>query len=372
MNNSLRFLLIVLFGGVLVLAGSVLFVVREDQQALILQFGKPIGGAINEPMTRDAEPDTRESEAGLHFKLPWQNVVYFDRKNLEFDLVNPLEIIVANEERLLVDAFVRYRIVEPLQYYQTLGAGGLGAADMRRQLDNRLTSVLSESMRQALGEVQIRDIITTMRAQLMSNIQRDVAEEAQKLGVRIIDVRIRQADFPTENANNVYQRMISDYQQQAERIRANGERRAREVTATADKQVVEIAAQAEEEAQVIRGKGDATRNCILAGAYQGLPVEVTAVVTEADAEVLDEDVGEVTVPGINLDLSSPLAGVSQRQITCRFTDPNAQGDDERAEFFAFYRSLSAYERALRDGETTIVLSPSSEFFQYFNNQTADY
>lgn len=365
MSSPIRVLGLFAAGALLVLAGFVFFTVHESQQALKLQFGAPIGGAINEPGA---------NEAGLKMKLPWQNVVYFDRRNLEFDLRNPLEIIVANEERLLVDAFVRYKITEPLIYFQTLGAGAGSPDQMRTTFNSRLTSVLSESMREVLGAVQVRDVITERRSELMRSIQAEVTEEARKLGVDIIDVRIRQADFPAENAARVYERMESDYGQQAARIRANGDRRAREVTAQADKEEVEILSNAERQAEEIRGRADATRNCIFAGAYQGVPVRI-------ERNVPEESEGDGTVPA--LDISRPVIEVprfsgggsvnvtpSDPQWTCAYIeDEDASGDPQRAEFFAFYRSLTAYEQALgKDDGTTIILSPDSEFFRYFNEQ----
>lgn len=271
------------------------FTVREDQQAIVLQFGDPVA-------------QVNAEEAGLHTKLPWQNVVEFDAKNLNYD-ADPVEVIVANEERLLVDAFVRYRIADQLLYFQRLSGGSDNADAMRSRFNSRIGAVLNEAIRQVLGEVQIKDIITERRGELMAAIQTAVAEEARQLGVEIIDVRIRQADFPEANAQNVYARMSSDYNQQAQRIRADGERRAREIRAAADKQAVQIIAQADEESQRIRGAADGERNAIFANAYT--------------------------------------------------RDP---------EFFAFYRSLTAYEKALQDGETTIILSPDSEFFRYFDSQ----
>ena len=158
MNGPTRVLALIIAGSLLILAGFVFFTVREDKQALVLQFGAPVGGSINEPGA---------DEAGLKVKLPWQNVVYFDRKNLEFDLTRPLEIIVRNEERLLVDAFVRYQISDPLLYYQTLGAGGGSPELMRSNLNSRLTQILSEAMRERLGSRSIRQIIDEQRAEIM-------------------------------------------------------------------------------------------------------------------------------------------------------------------------------------------------------------
>ncbi|MCQ8184685.1 protease modulator HflC [Parvularcula maris] len=293
-NLSYAVLAFVIVG--LIIASSALFTVKEDEQAIVLQFGDPVKTIPSE-------------DAGLHFKTPVvQNVVRFSAKNLNFDAA-PVEVIVANEERLLVDAFVRYEIADPLLYFQRLSGVSTNALEIRERFDTRIGAVLGEAVRQVLGEVQIRDIITERRGELMAAIQAAVSEEARALGVRIIDVRIRQADFPQENAENVYERMISDYNQQAESIRAEGERQAREITASAEKEVVQITAAAREESQRIRGAADGQRNAIYNQAYT--------------------------------------------------RDP---------EFFAFYRSLTAYEQALQDGQTTIILSPDSEFFRYFNDQ----
>lgn len=394
-------------GGLFVLASTTLYVVREDQQALVLQFGAPVGGPINAPGA---------DEAGLKIKAPIHNVVYFDRRNLEFDLSNSIEIIVSNEQRLLVDAFVRYQITDPLLYYQSLGAAGASAQLMRSQFDSRMTNVLGEAMRQTLGAVEIPDIITRRRVELMREIRTDVTEEARKLGVTVIDVRIRQADFPEQNANEVYQRMSSDYKQQAELTRAEGNRRARERRAEADKEVVQIRAVASQEAEIIRGKADATRNCIFAGAYQGIPVRVVSALAATDAPVaavpaepaalaagaadpaidpaapaadgttlatpVGATVGDAaadvaTVPTPPAPAAAPTPGDGAPaatatsgglEVSCRYLSAAGGGDPTRAEFFAFYRSLTAYQSALGNPETTMILSPDSDFFRYFNDQ----
>ena len=273
---------------------SVFFTVREDQQALVLQFGDPVRQI--------------KDEQGLFLKTPIaQDVVYLDARNLEFDLTQPIEIIVANEERLLVDAFVRYVITDPLQYFQRFSQGARDQETMQISFNQRLTSVLSDAMREVLGGKQITQIIDSERVQVMADIQTRVETEARELGVDIIDVRIRQADLPTENAQRVYDRMISDYNQQAQSIRAEGEREAQEITAQADKEVIQILAEAEETSQKTRGQADGERNAVFAAAYN--------------------------------------------------KDP---------EFFAFYRSLTAYEESLRQGDT-LIISPNSEFFEYFED-----
>ena len=294
--NRLLILAGIVVVAVLILISTVFFTVREDQQALVLRLGEPrkvIGG----------------EEAGLKAKTPFiENVVYLDARNLEFDLDRPLEVIFADEERLNVDAFVRYRIVNPLLYFERLSGGGPNPVTMRDNFNGRMTEVISDAMREVLGDVQIRDIITERRAGLMQDIQTSVAEEMRVLGVEVVDLRIRQADFLDENTQNVYDRMVSDYSQQAEAIRAEGDRRATELRAAADKEQVQIIAEAEEENQRIRGRADAEANAVFNEAYA--------------------------------------------------RDP---------EFFAFYRSLNAYEAALRDDGTTIILSPDSEFFRYFGD-----
>ena len=279
--------------------GSVFFTVREDQQAIVLQFGDP--------------KRVIEDDAGLYAKIPVaQDVVYMDARNLEFDLDRPIEIIVANEERLQVDAFVRYIITDPLQYFQRFSQGSRDFRTMQQSFDNRLTAILGEAMREVLGSKRIREIIDTERVETMQTIQNLVEAEARGLGVEIVDVRIRQADLPDANAQRVYDRMISDYNQQAQRIRAEGDERAQEIRAQADKEVVTILAEAEETAQVTRGQADGQRNAIFADAYN--------------------------------------------------RDP---------EFFAFYRSLTAYEASLKaqegSGQTTMILSPDDEFFRYFRD-----
>ena len=295
MNRAL-ILAAVLIVTALIVVTSVFFTVREDQQAIVLRLGEP----------RKQIP---AEEAGLKVKTPFiENVVYLDARNLEFDLDRPLEVIFADEERLNVDAFVRYRIVNPLLYFERLSGGGADARSMRDNFDGRMTEVISDAMREVLGDVQIRDIITERRAGLMSDIQTSVAEEMRVLGVEVVDLRIRQADFLDENTQNVYDRMISDYSQQAEALRAEGDRRATELRAAAEKEQVQIIAEAEEENQRIRGQADAEANAVFNAAYA--------------------------------------------------KDP---------EFFAFYRSLNAYEQALRDDGTTIILSPDSEFFRYFGD-----
>lgn len=367
MNGPARILILVAIGGLLILSSFIFFTVNEKQQALVLQFGATVGGAINEPGS---------DEAGLKMKLPWQNVVYFDRRNLEFDS-SASEIVVASQERLLVDAYVRYQIVDPLLYYQSLGAGGASPDIMRSQLNVRLTQILEAAMRERLGSRTIRQIIDEQRAEIMRLIAQDVTAEARKLGVRTVDVRIRQADFPSANAQRVNERMISDYNQQSELIRARGEERAREIRAEAEKEVIRIRATAEQQAQIIRGRADAVRNCIFANAYQGVPAAIEVVETpepaltggQADGitGLVTGDVQEAeAVATVPVDFETEVA--QMLGVSCRITGGASEGDVRRREFFEFYRRMQAYEKTLGvDDGTTIILSPDGEFRDFFRD-----
>ncbi len=261
------------------------FIVPETHSALVFRFG---------------EPKNQYTEAGLRFKAPFiENVRYIDQRNRNLDQ-EPTEIIARNQERLIVDAFARYMITDPLLFYQRVST--------EEQGERRLGSILEDAIRAVLGSVTVDEIISERRSELMAQIQEQLTTSARPLGVEIIDVKIRRADLPQTNSEAVFQRMIAERRQLAQQYRSEGNERANQIRAQADRQVIEIKAEAEEEAQKIRGAADAQRNAIFASAY---------------------------------------------------------GKDP--EFFAFYRSLLAYEEALEDGQTTILLSPESEFFRYFNN-----
>jgi len=277
--------------GLLVLVANTLFVVEQREQAIVVQFGDPVR-VINAPGA--------ETGPGLHAKLPFlENVIKLDRRNLSLE-ADKEEIIAADQERLVVDAFVRYRISDPLQYYRTL-RDDTTAAD-------RIERLVNSSLRQILGSASSSDIISGHRGQLMAQTRIDVAKRAEssKLGIKVIDVRIKRADLPAANQEAVYRRMQTSRQQEAAQIRAVGEQQKREIIAGADKEVAITLAAATEEAQTTRGVGDAQRTKIFAQSYG--------------------------------------------------KDPS---------FASFYRSMQAYEGAIGQGDTTMVLSPDSAFFRYF-------
>ncbi|WP_421790946.1 protease modulator HflC [Hyphobacterium sp.] len=287
-------LIVVGVGGAILLSQSV-FTVSERQSALILQFGNPV----------DAVNEIGDEDPGLHFKAPFiTQVTYFDRRNIEFDM-RPEEIQAADQERLVVDAFLRYRINNPLRFYQTVrdenGARG------------RLRSIMNDSLRGVIASIPSQDVISGQRSALMVRVQNAVEAQvaSQDLGIEVIDVRILRADLPQTIAERVFQRMRSEREQEAAGIRAEGEQVAQEIRAEADRDATIIRAEARADAQRLRGEGDARRNAIYAEAYN--------------------------------------------------RDP---------EFFAFYRSMLAYETAIANG-TPIVIPPDSEFFEYFGAERGD-
>ena len=273
-----------------VLAANTLFVVDQRDQAIVVAFGDPVR-VINAPGTNGA---------GLNFKLPFvQNVIILDRRNIALNVAQE-EIIGARQERLLVDGFVRYRITDPLQFYRTLRD--------ERLAEDRIERLVSSSLREVLGTATQADIISGRRSLLMQQAKVDVERRAKesRMGIQVIDLKIRRVDLPTQNRDSVFRRMATSRQQEAARLRAIGEQQKREIIAGADKEVAITLATAREHAGQITGEGDAQRTRIFAQSF---------------------------------------------------------GKD--SSFAAFYRSMQAYEQSFSDGQTTMVLSPDSAFFKYF-------
>jgi membrane protease subunit HflC len=278
-NRLIQIGLLVL--ALLVVLSNTVYVVGQTQQALLLRFGEPIGvvnaGSANAP--------------GLHLKTPFlDKVVMFDKRILAQE-ADQEEIITADQQRLVVDAFIRYRIVDPLQFYRTL------RDEERAQL--RLDTLVNSSLRQILGSASQTDIVSSRRGALMLAARNDIATRAQqgRFGIRVLDLRIKRADLPEANRDAVFIRMRTAREQEAAQLRAEGERRKREIVADARQQ-----------AGKIQGEGDAQRAIIF---------------------------------------------------------NNSFGRDP--EFAAFYRSMQAYERGIGQGDSTLVLSPDSAFFRYFEN-----
>ena len=278
----------VLIGALVVLgvvAYQALFVVQEINQAIVLQFGDP-KKIITKP--------------GLNYKIPFiQNVVYLDRRVLNLDNP-PEEVIAADQKRLIVDAFARFKIVDPLKFYISVGN--------ERVARSRLATIINSRIRSVLGTQELATLLSTDRAVHMGTIQNDVNTEAQNFGITIVDVRIKRADLPPANSEAIYARMQTERQREAKEFRAQGAEMAAKITSTADKEVTVILANANKQSEIMKGEGDGTRNRIFAQAF---------------------------------------------------------GKDP--EFFGFYRAMQSYEKALIGGDTSLILSPDSDFFKFFGN-----
>ena len=260
-----------------------LFIVQEISQAIVLQFG---------------DPKKIISKAGLNFKLPFiQNVVFLDKRILNLDN-EPQEVIAADQKRLIVDAIARFKIIDPLKFYISVGN--------ERVARSRLSTIINSRIRGVLGTQELATLLSTDRTKQMSIIQNDVNTEAKNFGIEIVDVRIKRADLPPANSEAIYKRMQTEREREAKEFRAQGAEIAQKIRSTADKDVTVILAEANKKSEIMKGEGDGLRNKIFADAF---------------------------------------------------------GQDPQ--FFAFYRAMQAYETALIGGETSLVLSPDSEFFKFF-------
>jgi len=251
--KSINSMGLVIFLGVVILIGLFsTYTVREDQQALVLRFGDPV---------RSENAYGIEEDAGLKFKIPiMEEVRYYDRKNLVLDLP-PQPVLASDQERLIVDAFIRYRINNVQQFYE--------AFNTRAAAEVQMSGILDSLVRDTLGSVESQEIISGIRADLMNAIENRANERAAEgsFGLVIEDVRIKRADLPKENAAQVFNRMAADRQEQSADKRGQGERSKRTIRAEADKDVQILIAEARKKAEIIRGEGDQERNAIYAEAY---------------------------------------------------------------------------------------------------------
>ncbi len=272
----------------LIIGLSSVYTVQQTDQALVLQLGEPVGAPVTEP--------------GLHFKVPlFQNVITFDKRVLNLDAAAE-EVIAADQKRLVVDSFARYRIVNPLLFYQTVGNEAAA--------NSRLGSIVNSSLRQALGSQPFQAMLSAGRSTLMRQISDLVSQEAKGFGIEIVDVRIRRADLPEANSQAIYKRMQTEREREAREFRAQGAEAGQRIRADADRQRSVILADARRQSEISRGEGDAT-----------------AIRTFAEAFGKDP------------------------------------------QFYAFYRSMQAYRTALASKTTTMVLSPSSDFFRFLDSLT---
>jgi len=232
----------------LVVIYSVFFTVHQTETALVLQLGKPIR-VIDQP--------------GLHVKSPFiQNVVIYDRRILDLE-PPPEEVIASDQKRLVVDTYARFRIVDPLLFYQSVGTEIIA--------DTRLSSIISAALRRVIGNVELQAVISVQRAPIMRQIRDEVNTQAKGFGIDVIDVRLRRADLPEGNTQAIYERMKAERQREAAQYRAQGAQQAQQIRADADRQRVEILADAQKRSQILRGQGDADSIKIYADAYGADP-----------------------------------------------------------------------------------------------------
>lgn len=235
---------LVILLALIVVGYSSLFTVYQTQQALVVRLGQPVR-VVTEP--------------GLNFKAPLiDSVIAIDKRIL--DLENPAqEVIASDQKRLVVDAFARYRIQEPLRFYQTVNTV--------QGANSQLSILLNAAIRRVLGESTLTHVVRDERAQLMSRVREQLDKEAQVYGISVVDVRIRRADLPEQNSQAVYQRMQTERQREAAEFRAQGSQRSQEIRSKADRDVTVLVAEATSKSEQIRGEGDGERNRIFADAF---------------------------------------------------------------------------------------------------------
>ena len=274
---------LVVFFGLL----SSFFIVDQTQQALVLQFGEP-KRLVNKP--------------GLNFKIPFiQEVTFFEKRVLSLVSQDSEEVILADQKRLEVDTYSRFKIIDPLLFFQTV-RNEFGA----RQ---RLDSIIDSSVRRVFGSYELTAILSDARTDIVNDISDEVNNIIKRLGMEIIDVRIRRADYPEATSQNIFNRMKTERQQEAKEFRAEGAEEAQKIRADAEKQKVVLVAESKRKAEALRGDGDGEAIKIYSDAF---------------------------------------------------------GQDEN--FFKFYRSMLAYENTFVDDGTTMLLSPDSDFFSFFGDQ----
>ncbi len=271
----------------LAIGSSSMYTVDQRQSAIVLQLGEIV---------------SIKKEPGLYFKIPLiQNIHYFDTRILTFESPEPERYITSEKKNVLVDSFVKWRIVDPKQYYISTGGD-----ETRAQL--RLSQTINSSLRDEIGTRTVHDVISGQRDMIVG-LMRDKADvDARKIGVQVVDVRLKRVDLPQQVSDSVYRRMQAERKRVANELRSTGAAESEQIRADADRQRQVIIAEAYREAQKVKGEGDAAATAIYAKAFSGNP-----------------------------------------------------------EFYAFYRSLEAYRKSFNGQNSTLVLEPNSEFFKYFRN-----
>lgn len=269
---------------------NTLYVVQQTQQAIVLQFG---------------EPKRTVQTPGLNWKIPFiQNVIFYENRVLSMVSQGSEQVILSDQKRLEVDTYARYSIVDPLKFYQTVRT--------IRIAQERLEAMVNSSTRRVLGNHSLVDILSEKRNDIISTIRNEVNASSEALGISILDVRIRRADYPDATSQNIFNRMKSEREREAKEFRATGEEEAQKIRATANKERTVLIAEARRSAEIIRGSGDSKSIAIYAEAFG-----------------VDED------------------------------------------FYSFYRSMQAYRKSFSENTTSMLLSPDSEFFRYFGSKTGE-
>ena len=283
MSEKIKFTLIAVTVALAFVLFNSLYVLPQTEQAIVLQFGEPV---------------RLVKEAGLKLKVPFiQKVVFYDNRLLNLD-PPAQEIVLNDKKRLDVDSFTRFRIIDPLKFYQTVRT--------EEQARSKLKEIVNSSVRKILGRTTLQELLSQKRTQIMADISNAVKVDAAQIGVSVADVRIRRADLPIEVLQAINARMKTERERDAKEFRAQGQQNAQQIRAKAEKEKTIIIAEAAKQADILRGEGD--------------------------------------------------------QEATRIWNQAANRDPQ---FFAFYRSLAAYQKALNEGKTSLVLSPDSEFFRYF-------
>ena len=281
--SRLNIILLIIIAAIAATASSALFIVNETQQALVIQFG---------------EPKRTVDQPGLKFKLPFiQDVIFFEKRVLSFIPDEGEEAILKDQKRLKVDTYARFKIVDPLRFYQSVR----NEIEARKQLD----TIVDSALREELGLRGLKEILSEQRNSITKNIRDQVNIKARTLGMEIIDIQIRRADYPEVTSQAIFARMISERERIAREFRATGEEEAQKIRASAEKQRVVTVADGARQSQEIRGAGDA---------------EAIGIYAEAFGQ-----------------------------------DP---------EFFSFYRSMEAYKKSFNQDDT-MVINPTGDFFKFF-------
>ena len=289
MSKNLGSFLIGLIVVLVVLSGS-MYTVDQRQNAMVFQLGEVV---------------SVKKTPGLYFKMPLvQNVRYFDTRILTLDAADPERFITSEKKNVLVDSFIKWRVIDSKQFYVSVGGD-----EMRAQI--RLNQTVNDGLRAEFGKRTVNEVVSGRREEIMSIIRAKADQDARKIGVQVVDVRIKRVDLPETVSENVYRRMEAERKQVANELRSTGAAEAEKIKADADKQKDVIVAEAYRDAQRVKGEGDAKASAVYAGAY-----------------------------------------------------------GKNAEFYAFYRSMQAYRESFKSKSDVMVLDPSADFFKYMKNPRA--